>query len=103
MTEGAGAAATTSWTHVLAGRGGRGAGVPEGKARVSVMLIRIAIISTRFNATLTIIYYYIRGLRVLVAAKTLQNTEIQGEHLVWTGGNGDTMHEVYIPHSIPRT
>ena len=24
------------------------------------------------------------------------------EHLVWTVGNGDPMHEVCIPHSIPR-
>ena len=24
------------------------------------------------------------------------------EHLVWTVGNGDPMHEVWIPHRIPR-
>ena len=38
----------------------------------------------------------------LVTAKMLQNTEIQGEHLVWTVGNADPMHEVCIPHSIPQ-
>ena len=44
-------------------------------------------------------YYNIRGLKhSLVGAKTLQKTEIQG-----TIGKGDPMHEVYIPHRIPRT
>ena len=27
----------------------------------------------------------------------------QGEHPVWTVGNGDPMQEVCIPHGIPRT
>ena len=55
----------------------------------------------KYKDILIIIIIY-DSLGFLVAAKTLQKTEIQREHLVWTVGNGDPMHEVCIPHSIPR-
>ena len=58
-------------------------------------------ISTIISLTCGIIIIY-EAYGSLVDAKTLQKTEIQGEHLVWTVGNGDPMHGVCIPHSIPR-
>ena len=36
---------------------------------------------------------------LLIRNKAPENTR---EHLVWTVGHGDPMHEVCIPHSIPR-
>ena len=57
------------------------------------------------NTLLLLLLLYTRLRGSLVAAKALQKTKIEGEHLVWTVwtvGNGDPMHGVCIPHSIPR-
>ena len=43
--------------------------------------------------TLLLLYTRLKGLYSLVAAKTLQKTEIRGEHLGWTVGNGYPMHD----------
>ena len=56
---------------------------------------------THENIIIIIIIYEASG--SLVASKTLQKTEIQEEHLVWTVGNENPMHEVCIPHGIPRS
>ena len=55
-----------------------------------------------WNGKIIIIIIIYEDYGSLVAAMTLQKTEIQGEHLVWTVGNGDPMHGVCIQHSIPR-
>ena len=47
--------------------------------------------------------YYLRGLeQPLVGVKTFHKMRYKGNHLVWTAGNGDPMHEACILHRIHR-
>ena len=45
----------------------------------------------RYKDNINVIIVY-KSPGPLVAAKTLQKTEIQGENLAWTIENGDPMH-----------
>ena len=47
-------------------------------------------------------YYYIRCLRVFSRCEDVAKDRNTRNHLVWIVVNGDPMHGVYIPHSIPR-
>ena len=59
------------------------------------------------NRLYKIIYYYLvidpigQSIAMLPAIKanSPRNTR---DHIVWTAGNGDPMHEACIPHSIPH-
>ena len=54
------------------------------------------------NLSFTLLLLYTRLKAVFSRCEDVAKKQNTRDHLAWTAGNGDPIHDVCIPHRVPR-